>query len=162
MHCHRPFPGAELVYKANSSRSDYHGQLNLTKSKKWIEEKLLPNLLPNSVITIDNVPYHSASLGKGPISNSVKPDMILNCTKLFVPIILGKTTVLLMNYSVARRDVVRLPPYHHFHFNMIEGSNKKNGIRIEHRRRVYIKPFKILVRELVKFFLYDFAKAEIW
>ncbi|KAF8789397.1 hypothetical protein HNY73_007337 [Argiope bruennichi] len=50
--------GAKLVYKASSSSGDYHGQMNGDLFKKWIVDKRLPNLKPNSVIYMDNATYH--------------------------------------------------------------------------------------------------------
>ncbi|XP_055941674.1 uncharacterized protein LOC129971722 [Argiope bruennichi] len=40
--------GALLVYKASTKSGDYHGQMNYENFKKWVSEKLLPNLQPNS------------------------------------------------------------------------------------------------------------------
>lgn len=50
--------GAELLFKANSSKSDYHGQMDGANFLKWVM-KLIPSLLQKSVVVIDNAPYHT-------------------------------------------------------------------------------------------------------
>ncbi|XP_042901192.2 uncharacterized protein [Parasteatoda tepidariorum] len=57
-------PGALLAYKASSQSGDYHGQMNFENFRKWLIEKLLPNLQPNSVVVMDNAPYHLLSVSK--------------------------------------------------------------------------------------------------
>lgn len=42
---------------------------------KWISEKLIPNLPPNSIVVIDNAPYHSKQLNKPPTMASRKEEM---------------------------------------------------------------------------------------
>jgi hypothetical protein len=42
---------------------------------RWLKEKLIPNLEPNSVIVIDNAPYHNIQKDKAPTSNSNKEIM---------------------------------------------------------------------------------------
>jgi hypothetical protein len=38
--------GVELMYKAGSASGDYHSQMNSIHFKKWVREKVLPNLPP--------------------------------------------------------------------------------------------------------------------
>ena len=52
-------PHTNLIYKANTTQGDYHGQMNSSIFEKWAHEKLLPNLPENAVIVIDNAPYHT-------------------------------------------------------------------------------------------------------
>jgi hypothetical protein len=59
-------PGAQLAYKANSRSGDYHGQMNYDDFFQWITHKVIPNLPPNSVVVMDNVPYHSTVHNKPP------------------------------------------------------------------------------------------------
>jgi hypothetical protein len=42
---------------------------------RWLREKLIPNLEPNSALVIDNAPYHNIQEDKAPISNSNKETM---------------------------------------------------------------------------------------
>ena len=81
-------PGAKLLYKLGSTSGDYHGQMNYENFKKWVENKLLPNIPPESVIVMDNAPYHSVLAEKIPTKYSTKLDMIqflrnkgINCDK---------------------------------------------------------------------------------
>jgi transposase len=52
-------PGAKLVFKSSTKTGDYHGQMNSDLFSKWFEEKLLPNIPSNSLIIMDNAPYHN-------------------------------------------------------------------------------------------------------
>ncbi|XP_076298376.1 uncharacterized protein LOC143217712 [Lasioglossum baleicum] len=68
--------GAELMFKANSTTGDYHDQMNSENFEKWLQQKLIPNLLPNSVIIMDNAPYHTIQLNKVPTKYAPKENMI--------------------------------------------------------------------------------------
>ena len=46
--------GAQLVYKASACTGDYHKEMNAVNFTKWLTEKLIPNLSPNSAIVLDN------------------------------------------------------------------------------------------------------------
>jgi len=52
-------PGAKLIFKSTRKTGDYHGQMNLELFRKWFLEKLLPNIPENSLIIMDNAPYHN-------------------------------------------------------------------------------------------------------
>lgn len=69
-------PNAGLIFKANSTSGDYYGQMNATKFRKWILEKLLPNISSNTVVVMDNAPYHCVVLNKPPGKYASKADMI--------------------------------------------------------------------------------------
>ena len=43
---------------------DYHGQMNSQIFEKWAKEKFIPNLLKNTFVVIDNVPYHTVQINK--------------------------------------------------------------------------------------------------
>ena len=49
-------PGAFLIFESNRKTGDYHHEMNAENYKKWLTEKLIPNLPPNSVLIIDNAP----------------------------------------------------------------------------------------------------------
>ncbi|KAF8794704.1 hypothetical protein HNY73_002653 [Argiope bruennichi] len=68
--------GALLVYKASTKSGDYHGQMNYENFKKWVLEKLLPNLQPNSVVCMDNASYHTTVENPTPTKYSTKKVMI--------------------------------------------------------------------------------------
>ena len=44
---------------------------------KWLQEKLIPNLEPKSVIVTDNASYHNVQLNRHPNSNARKGEMLL-------------------------------------------------------------------------------------
>lgn len=46
-------PGALLIYPAKKKSGDYHSYMNAGNYQKWITEKLLPNLPPQSVLVVD-------------------------------------------------------------------------------------------------------------
>ncbi|KAJ4451835.1 hypothetical protein ANN_03313 [Periplaneta americana] len=75
-----PRPGflnnASLVYKAGTTDGDYHGQMNSGNFGKWVWENLLTSLPPNSVVVLDNAPYHNVQVDKPPTKNTVKSDMV--------------------------------------------------------------------------------------
>jgi hypothetical protein len=52
-------PDAKLVFKSTTKTGDYHGQMNWELFKKWFTERLLPNIPANSLIVLDNAPYHN-------------------------------------------------------------------------------------------------------
>jgi len=52
-------PGSKLVFKSTRKTGDYHGQMNWELFKKWFTEMLLPNIPEQSLIIMDNAPYHN-------------------------------------------------------------------------------------------------------
>lgn len=42
---------------------------------KWLSEKLIPDLPPNSLVVMDNAPYHTVKLNKAPTKSSTKLQM---------------------------------------------------------------------------------------
>jgi transposase len=52
-------PGAQLVFQAKQRTGDYHGQMNGINFTKWFTEQLLPNIPAQSLIFMDNAPYHT-------------------------------------------------------------------------------------------------------
>lgn len=68
-------PNALLTYKANSVSGDYHSNMNAENYEKWLKERLVPNLPPNSVVVLDNASYHNVQNDRAPNSNSKKIEM---------------------------------------------------------------------------------------
>ena len=54
-------PNALLMFRSKKT-GDYHEEMDHNRFCKWFEEQLLPNIDPNSVIVIDNAPYHTCLL----------------------------------------------------------------------------------------------------
>ena len=69
-------PNSLLIFKSGSTSGDYHADMNGENFEKWLKEKLIPNLPPNSVIVTDNASYHNVQVDRAPTSASRKSDMI--------------------------------------------------------------------------------------
>lgn len=120
---------AQLVYKASTKSGDYHGQMNYENFEKWVLEKLLPNLQPNSVVCMDNAPYHTIVENRTPTKYSTKNVMInwlktngIHCdeqmrkAELFslIDSHRPKKLVYKIDNLIEKEghEVLRLPPYH--------------------------------------------------
>lgn len=55
--------------------ADYHNEMNGDTFRHWMDN-ILPRLNPNSVIVIDNAPYHSVKIDKAPTQSTWKADII--------------------------------------------------------------------------------------
>lgn len=44
--------------------------MNKTNFGQWVEEKLIPNFPPASIVVMDNASYHSVILNKEPTSGT--------------------------------------------------------------------------------------------
>lgn len=122
-------PNALLMFKSGMKTGDYHSEMNSENYGKWLEQQLIPNLPAQSVVVIDNAPYHSVQIHPAPTSNSRKAEMInwLNEKNIvFHPDMLKPQL-----YEIIKRhkkqyiqykydqlleahghSVLRLPPYH--------------------------------------------------
>jgi hypothetical protein len=58
-----------LIFKLGLKSGDYHDDMNHKNNTKWLQEKLIPNLEPNSVVVIDNASYHNVTVEPNPNSN---------------------------------------------------------------------------------------------
>lgn len=122
-------PNAFTCWKASSHSGDYHDNVNGDIFMKWMKEKVIPNLEPNSVVVIDNAPYHNIKIDKAPTSKSRKQEMKDWLSKngipfshdMFVPELYKLVQLYkprLVRYALdevvkmAGHDVLRLPPYH--------------------------------------------------
>lgn len=52
-------PNSKFVFKASKKTGDYHTNMNWDNFSKWFQEKLLKNIPENSLIIMDNAPYHN-------------------------------------------------------------------------------------------------------
>ena len=131
-------PGALLTFKSNiKSKGDNRDSiLDSERFKKWFEEQLLPNIQKESLIILDNAPYHCKIINKIPTHNNSKAQIInwLNLngihdynpslTKLKL-IQICKKYKAYETYEIDKiaaengHKVLRLPPYH-CKFNPIE------------------------------------------
>ena len=63
---------AALVFQSKKATGDYHDEMTSEHFEEWFHDSLLPNILPNSLIVIDNAPYHSRRLELVPTMSSRK------------------------------------------------------------------------------------------
>lgn len=52
-------PNVRLVFKASKKTGDYHANMNWDNFSEWFQERLLKNIPENSLIIMDNAPYHN-------------------------------------------------------------------------------------------------------
>lgn len=121
-------PGAQLFFRADVATGDYHGQMNYDNFSKWVTDKVIPNLPANSVVIMDNAPYHSKIENKVPSRYDTKKTMVEWLTKANIPAVLEMRKPVLyelieknkptkVDYKIDRifaqygHEVVRLPPY---------------------------------------------------
>lgn len=121
-------PNALLMFTGTNKNADYHSEMNKTNFKKWVEEKLIPNLPPASIVVMDNAPYHSVVLNKAPTSATKVADIKewLNENEIPFDEALKKPQLLMLvkrhkpepKFEIDEllgehgHTVVRLPPYH--------------------------------------------------
>ena len=68
--------GGQLVFQASRRTGDYHSQMNWDKFSTWFTEQLLPNIPSQSLIVMDNAPYHNVLLDETfPTSSSTKQQL---------------------------------------------------------------------------------------
>lgn len=120
--------GGLLIFESNKNSADYHDEMNGDNFHKWFES-ILPRLDPNSIIVMDNAPYHSVRTERIPTSSSKKEDIlswlisknVVIDRPMFKPQLLAKVKEIkgqYISYVVdnmakdARHNVLRLPPYH--------------------------------------------------
>lgn len=129
--------GAADYFRAKKgNNADYHSEMDGKYFEKWFTDKLLPNIPANSIVAMDNAPYHSVALEKAPTKSTRKADIQLWLTKKGVPWSQDMVRAELLELSrkvntptiVHRIDtlaathgheVLRVPPYH-CEFNPIE------------------------------------------
>lgn len=154
---------AELIFQAKND-GDYHNQMNSTVFEEWFKTQLMPNILPNSVIVMDNAAYHSVQLEKTPTSSWKKAELrdwlvkkgVQPCEDA-LKVELYKMT---KKFSAAKKyridtiaeeaahRVVRLPPYH-CQYNPIELIWGQVKSYIAKRNTFKMADLKPLVKEAV-------------
>lgn len=122
-------PNASLVFESNKKTGDYHHEMNFENYAKWLIDKLIPNLPPNSVVVVDNASYHNKQHNKAPTSSDRKLVIQNWLTERNIPFTLDmlkpqlyelvlqnkhrfisyKIDRILANYG---HTTLRLPPYH--------------------------------------------------
>lgn len=119
---------ALLIFQSQQKSGDYHDDMNYENFSKWVQNMLIPNLPPNSVVVMDNASYHSVQENKKPTSSSIKQsimDWLRHNNVAFQEPITKAELLLLVKYVQTKptyridklfvdagHTVVRLPPYH--------------------------------------------------
>ncbi|XP_046684781.1 uncharacterized protein LOC124370533 [Homalodisca vitripennis] len=120
---------ALLVFKSGQKSGDYHDCMNFKNYKKYLQEKLIPNLPPKTVLVIDNASYHNKQLNPAPTSNSKKAEIIqwlvnhnipfhdkMLKTELYQIVKLNKNPHKMFEIDSILAEhghsALRLPPYH--------------------------------------------------
>jgi hypothetical protein len=57
-------PNALLMCKSHQATGDYNHQMNQQNYEKCVREKAVPKFSPNSVVVLDNTPYHTVTIKK--------------------------------------------------------------------------------------------------
>jgi hypothetical protein len=70
------YPMFFLIFRSCSKSGDCHNDRNYANYKKWLQEKLIPNLESKSVAVVDNVPDHNVLIIRNPTSNARKAEML--------------------------------------------------------------------------------------
>ena len=155
---------AELIFQAKND-GDYHHQMNSSVFEEWFKNQLLPNITPNSVIVMDNAPYHSVKLEKHPTSSWRKGDIKdwlvekgaqptddLLKRELYE---MAKTFSNGNKYRIdtvaeeAGHEVVRLPPYH-CQYNPIELVWAQVKTYVAQRNTFKMADLKPLLKEALR------------
>ena len=122
-------PGAFLFFRSLEHDGDYHRSVDATVFEKWFTEQLLPNILPNSVIVMDNASYHSRRSESYPLSTWKKEELLrwLTEKRVKIPEMPLRSELWSLAKEQRRRyqdyicdtlaeeaghTVLRLPPYH--------------------------------------------------
>lgn len=116
------------MFESKKNTEDYHQEMNSECFEEWLQE-ILPKLKPDSVLVLDNAPYHSRKVEKIPTQawkkESIKEWLRTKCITFDD----GMLKVELMKIVKGNRDeydryvvdelaavygvtVLRLPPYH--------------------------------------------------
>jgi transposase len=122
-------PAAKLVFKSTRKTGDYHGQMNHELFSKWFSEQLLPNIAKDSLIIMDNAPYHNVlSPHSAPTASCKKAEIRAwfmknripvreDCLKaelveILVKVAPAPTYALDELASAQGHEILRTPPYH--------------------------------------------------
>jgi len=181
-------PGGLLCFESKTNSSDYQDEMNGNNFTEWFES-ILPYLEPNSIIVMDNAPYHSVESEKIPSFTSTKSEILnwLNSKGIIFnrpmlkPQLLVKVHELRPRFTsfiidnLARNSghiVLRLPPYHH-EFNpidlawaMVKGYVKQTStiFKVDDFRQVLNKAIEQVTSENWKTFIQHVIEEEnkIW
>ena len=157
-------PGALLCFQSKHGKEDYHEEMDGPTFFKWIEEQLLPNIPAESVIIIDNAPYHSMVIDRAPTLASKKADLQKWLTEhnisfdpkmikvqLYELVKLNKRRfpLYVIDELAARHGhtIVRTPPYHcEFNAEELIWAQIKGGVA-RRNSRFTLKHVKTLLEE---------------
>ena len=67
--------GTDLVFQSKKGTGDYHDEMTSEHFEEWFHDSLMQNIPANSLIVMDNAPYHSRRLEPVPTMSSRKQIM---------------------------------------------------------------------------------------
>lgn len=67
---------AEWLHKTEANNTEHRDEISKERFIKWLKETLIPNLPQNSIVVLDNAPYHSAVQEKKPKCYSRRSEMV--------------------------------------------------------------------------------------
>lgn len=122
-------PNTLSIFKSGTKTGDYHDEMNSKNFGTWITTQLLDNLPSNSVVVIDNAPYHNIQEDRAPNSNSKKGEMVQWLSLKNIPfstsMLKPQLYEIIKNnkkhhikykfdsmFTQCGHSVLRLPPYH--------------------------------------------------
>lgn len=152
-------PGGLLCFISKKNTGNYHDEMNGDNFKEWFES-IIPILDPNSIIVMDNAPYHSVETekfpnnnwkkaailewlisknvaSKRPLSSLLKPELLTISRDLRPQ---NKSYVIDNLAKDNGHTVLRLPPYHcelnpiELAWAMVKGYVKQNNTTFKNRR----------------------------
>ena len=113
---------ADLVFQSKKTTGDYHEEMTSEHFEEWFHDSLMPNIPANSLIVMDNAPYHSRRLEPVPTMSSRKQILQewLTARAIEFPENALYTLINMSNFTpkyavdemakVVGHEVVRLPP----------------------------------------------------
>jgi len=145
--------GLFICFEAEKQNVDYRNEMNSDNFKEWFEY-ILPRLDPNSIVVMDNAPYHSVKAKKYPTACSKKSEILkwLNSKGVTFDRPMLKAQLLIRVHELKPRNnsyvidnlardaghtVLRLPPYHpelnpiEFAWARIKGYMKRENTSFE-------------------------------
>ena len=69
-------PNCDLVFRAIKYTGDYHDEMSSAHFEEWWVDKLLPNFPPQSLIVMDNAPYHTRCKEEYPVKSWTKTRLV--------------------------------------------------------------------------------------
>jgi hypothetical protein len=114
-----------LLFPSGSKSGDYYADMNWTNFEKWTTDHLIPNLLPRSVLVIDNASYHNTKELRDPTMATRKGDMICWLKDRDIPV--DEKMLKPEIYNLVKQNKPACPVYK---LNMLLGQHGHTALRL--------------------------------